>query len=52
MRPAKRLTLGFAWYDLWVGVFYDVGRRTVYVCPVPTVLITYRRALTVTKETS
>lgn len=25
----------FAWYDLWVGVFYDRPRRRVYILPVP-----------------
>jgi hypothetical protein len=39
----SRLSLRFAWYDLWVGAFYDRDRRTLYVCPLPTVLVTYRR---------
>jgi hypothetical protein len=25
----------FAWYDLWVGVFIDLGRRRVYILPIP-----------------
>lgn len=27
----------FAWYDLWIGAYYDRARRCLYVCPVPTV---------------
>ena len=25
----------FAWYDFWVGVFYDKPRRRLYIFPVP-----------------
>lgn len=25
----------FAWYDLWVGAYWDAERRRLYVLPVP-----------------
>jgi hypothetical protein len=25
----------FAWYDLWVGVFIDRGKKRVYIFPLP-----------------
>lgn len=32
-----RVRLFFAWYDLWVGAYWDRDTRTLYVCPVPTI---------------
>lgn len=30
-----KVRLFFAWYDMWVGVFYDRNKRRIYVFPVP-----------------
>jgi len=27
----------FAWYDFWIGVYYDRDRRRLFVFPVPMV---------------
>lgn len=32
----------FAWYDLWVGAFYDRKRRVLYILLVPCVGIEWR----------
>lgn len=29
----------FAWYDLWIGVYYDRKARALYICPLPMVVI-------------
>jgi hypothetical protein len=33
-----KLRVFFAWYDLWVGFYYDQKRRTLYFCPLPCVV--------------
>lgn len=37
-----KVKLSFAWYDLWVGAYWDRKNRVLYVCPVPMVLVTIR----------
>lgn len=34
-RPRFRVRPMFAWYDLWVGVFWDRKQKQLYVFPVP-----------------
>jgi len=35
-----KISISFAWYDLWVGVFIDKQKRKIYICPIPTLLLT------------
>lgn len=42
-----RLRLVFAWYDLWIGVYWSRHDRTLYVLPIPCVGI----AIAFAKET-
>ena len=34
-----RVRVFFAWYDLWVGAYWDRKARTLYVCPLPCVVV-------------
>lgn len=31
----RRVSLVFAWYDLWVGAFWDRKSRKLYILPLP-----------------
>lgn len=33
------LKVSFAWYDLWMGVYWDRRERALYICPLPTIVI-------------
>lgn len=30
-----RISLIIAWYDCWIGWFYDRGKKTLYIFPIP-----------------
>lgn len=46
----KRIRLSFAWYDLWVGAFVDKQNHKLYICPLPTILITINFASYVARK--
>lgn len=33
-----RVKAFWAWYDFWVGVYYDRDKRHIYICPLPMVV--------------
>ena len=37
-----KVQLIFAWYDFWIGVFYDSKKRWIYFFPVPTLGIIFK----------
>ena len=34
-----KLSLHFAWYDLWIGAYWDRNARVLYICPLPCIVI-------------
>ena len=30
-----KISFFFAWYDAWLGFYYDRSRHVLYVCPLP-----------------
>lgn len=34
-----QVSLFFAWYDLWMGCFWDRKTRALYICPLPCCVI-------------
>ena len=35
----KRTKLFFAWYDFWIGFYYDRKIKRLYICPLPCFVI-------------
>lgn len=31
----------FAWYDMWVGAYWDASKRRLYVCPLPCLVLRF-----------
>jgi hypothetical protein len=38
-----KISLFFAWYDAWVGMFYDRKKKVLYVCPLPCCVLKIER---------
>jgi hypothetical protein len=34
-KKVRRVKLIFAWYDFWVGLFWDKKKRWLYIFPIP-----------------
>jgi hypothetical protein len=34
-----KIHLMFKWFDLWIGAYWDVNSRCLYVCPFPMCVI-------------
>lgn len=32
----------FAWYDLWIGFYYDIGHHTLYVILIPMLVFRFQ----------
>ncbi len=37
--PKFRARFFFAWYDAWVGVFWDQKKKQIYICPLPCLVV-------------
>lgn len=36
------MKIKFAWYDIWIGAFYDVKKQILYICPLPMILLVFK----------
>jgi len=44
MKYMFKIRMVFAWYDFWIGFFYDRRERKLYFFPVPCIGISFERA--------
>jgi hypothetical protein len=44
VKPRLRFRVFFAWYDGWLGYYWDRRERVLYVCLIPTIVMEFRRA--------
>ena len=35
------MRIEFKWFDLWVGVFIDTKNKKIYICFIPTIIISF-----------
>jgi hypothetical protein len=44
-KPKKRLKIKpfFAWYDMWIGAYWDRKKRALYICLLPCCVIRIRK---------
>lgn len=33
------MKIKFAWYDIWIGFYFDEKNNILYICPLPMLLI-------------
>jgi len=36
-----KIKLFFAWYDFWVGFYWDANKKILYFCPIPMLVISF-----------
>lgn len=34
-REEVKISFFFAWYDLWIGFYFDNKSKALYICPIP-----------------
>ena len=39
MGMSFQVSLFFAWYDMWIGIYWDQKQRALYICPLPCCVI-------------
>lgn len=38
-----KVSVNFLWYDFWIGLYYDRRNKTLYFCPFPTIVFSFKR---------
>ena len=38
-----KVSFFIAWYDIWIGLYYDQKHGVIYVCPLPCCVLKFER---------
>ena len=38
-----KIRLFFAWFDFWIGFYWDTKKKILYFCPLPTIVLSFQR---------
>lgn len=42
-RHGVRVKVFWAWFDFWIGAFYDEEKTALYICPLPTLVFKFHK---------
>ncbi len=38
-----KIRMFFAWFDFWVGAYYDRKKKVLYICPLPCIVFSFSK---------
>jgi hypothetical protein len=42
MKMRITIQVFFAWYDMWIGAYWSQESKTLYICPIPMIVFSFK----------